>query len=94
MFETEFKLELRDINQLLPSDGCIYKIYPLIRKPWMWDDLNVLDRDLKVQNRVYFQFRNIYYELVCLRGEKCYLTKEDDNELQKQKEAYLLGGDY
>lgn len=99
MFKTEFKLELKDINQILPSNGCICKIYPLIKKPWMWNDLNVLDRDLKVQDRLYFQFKDKWYELVCLRGMnymKTWLTEKEKGEiLKKQKEIYeQLCGDY
>lgn len=68
MFETEFKLSLTDITQILPCNNCVHNIYPLSGKPRRWDELKLLERDLKVQDRVYFQFEDNWYELVCLRG--------------------------
>ena len=70
MFETEFKLILTDITQILPSKTCVHKIYPLSGKPRRWNELKPLKRDLKVQDRIYFQFKDNWYELLCLRRHR------------------------
>lgn len=68
MLKTEFKLQIQNINQILPSPHHIHKIYPLTQKPKNWNNLNTLNRNLKIQDRIYFQLNNNWYELTCQKS--------------------------